>query len=86
MSPPISISDVGNGFRWPGGELHGLSGRHRQTRSPLRAGACGLQPLRLLPFRADVVSGYLLYAAICEYHIKLRAIYDYLQVLRESVF
>ncbi|XP_077270381.1 uncharacterized protein LOC143901744 isoform X2 [Temnothorax americanus] len=47
-----------------GGELYGFSGWHCQTRSFLRARTCGLQSLRLLSFRAIVVSSHLLYATL----------------------
>lgn len=53
--------------RCSGRELYGFSGWHCQTWSLLRARTCGLQPLRLLSFRAIVVSSHLLYATIRKY-------------------
>lgn len=63
----ISISNVVNCFRCPGRELYGFPRRYYQTWPPLRARTCGLQSLRMLSFRAEVVPSHLLYATVCEY-------------------
>lgn len=47
--------------------MHGLQRRHRSTRPSLCSGTCGLQSLRLLSFRADVVPSYLLHATLRKY-------------------